>query len=134
MATRAALIWFALLTVAILNGAFREAVLIPRISKAAAHAISTLLLCSFIVVLAWSAIGWVGPRSLREAWVVGTLWLGLTLAFEFLAGHYLFHKAWAELLADYNLFAGRIWILVLVVTLTSPVAAFIQRHGSRIAR
>jgi hypothetical protein len=49
------------------------------------------------------------------------LWVALTLAFEFLAGHYLFHKPWAALLADYDLSRGRIWILVLVATLLMPL-------------
>jgi hypothetical protein len=48
------------------------------------------------------------------------LWLGLTLAFEFLAGHYLFRQSWDRLLADYNVARGRIWPLVLVVTAAAP--------------
>jgi hypothetical protein len=57
----------------------------------------------------------------REARSVGALWLALTLAFEFGVGHYGFGKAWPELLADYDLRHGRIWIAVLVVTLLAPL-------------
>lgn len=134
MAARAVLIWFVLLGIAILNGAFRESILIPRFSRPAAHAISTLILCSAIALIAWSEIGWVAPRTLKEAWGVGALWLTLTLAFEFLAGHYLFRKPWEALLADYNILGGRIWILVLVVTLLSPVLTFVQRHANGVLR
>ena len=42
------------------------------------------------------------------------------LAFEFLAGHYVFGTPWSELLADYNVFRGRIWVLVLITTATAP--------------
>ena len=38
------------------------------------------------------------------------LWLGMTLAFEFLFGHYIAGKSWSLLLADYNLAAGRLWV------------------------
>jgi len=44
----------------------------------------------------------------------------LTLAFEFLAGHYLFHNPWSRLLEDYDVARGRIWILVLFTTLLAP--------------
>ena len=40
--------------------------------------------------------------------------------FEFGIGHFVFKKPWPELLADYNIAKGRIWILVLVATATAP--------------
>ncbi len=82
--------------------------------------ISTLLLSAFIFILAWLTIGWIGPRSTQQAWLVGAAWLLLTLAFEFLAGHYLFRNSWSSLLADYNVLRGRIWVLVLITTLVAP--------------
>ena len=48
------------------------------------------------------------------------LWLAMTLGFEFGAGHFLFKKPWTELLLDYNLSKGRIWVLVPVVTVLAP--------------
>jgi hypothetical protein len=44
----------------------------------------------------------------------------LTLAFEFLAGHYLFGAPWPQLLADYNVLRDRIWVLVLATTALAP--------------
>ena len=54
-------------------------------------------------------------------------WVALTLAFEFLAGHYLFHNPWDKLLADYDVWHGRIWPLVPIVTLLAPVIAYRMR-------
>jgi len=48
------------------------------------------------------------------------VWVFFTVGFEFLAGHYVFEKAWETLLADYNLAQGRVWILVLVTCLLAP--------------
>ena len=53
----------------------------------------------------------------------------LTLAVEFLAGHFLFRNTWERLLADYNLAQGRVWILVLVTTLVTPVLVHAARAG-----
>jgi hypothetical protein len=45
------------------------------------------------------------------------------LAFEFLAGHYLFGNPWERLLADYNIFRGRVWVTVLLLQLFGPFFA-----------
>jgi len=120
MAVRVVLMWCALLVIASINGMAREAVLIPRTGEVAGRAISTLALSAFIVIFTWISIPWIGPRSAEQAWAVGIVWVLLTLAFEFLAGHYLFHNPWNQLLEDYNVLRGRIWILVLITTLVSP--------------
>jgi hypothetical protein len=49
------------------------------------------------------------------------------VAFELLGGHYLFNRPWAVLLADFNLAAGRLWVLVLAATLLTPVLWCIWR-------
>lgn len=124
MIGRALVIWLVLLAAAVVNGAFREAVLAPRVGKGVAHALSTILLSLLILVIGWLTTPWVAPGTLQNAWTVGVMWLALTIAFEFLAGHFLFGRTWTELLADYDLRAGRIWVMVLIVTLMTPVLAF----------
>ena len=127
MIPRTLLVWCGLLTLAILNGGFREGVLLPRFGRSLAQAVSTIMLSVLIVLAGWISIPWIGPRTLQDAWTIGILWVTFTLAFEFLAGRFLFGKPWQELLADYNLFAGRIWIMVLIVTLMTPIVAFTRR-------
>jgi len=117
---RAVGIWLVLSVLAVANGIFREAVISPPLGDAAAHAASTVFLCGVILVVAWLTICWIGPRTGKEAFLIGLLWLGMTLAFEFLAGHYLFGNSWRDLLADYNLARGRLWPLVLATTLLAP--------------
>jgi hypothetical protein len=121
MLLRATLIWLGILVLASGNGAVRDLVLAPRLGDPLARAISTLVLCGLILLVTWRSIRWIGPRSRRDALIVGLLWLVLTLAFEFLAGHYLFGKTWATLLEDYDLSRGRIWILALLTTLAAPL-------------
>jgi hypothetical protein len=87
------------------------------------RALSPLLLAVLVVVVAWLSVRWIRPLGRRGAWPVGLFWLGLTLAFEFLAGHYLFGDPWERLLAEYNVAQGRLWLLVPVTTLIAPVLA-----------
>ena|SRR5688572_31225784 len=128
MTTRAVLVWLVILGLAILNGAFRQAVLIPRIGDRAAI-VSPLLLAALIVVATLVLLPWIRPSTVRDAWSVGIFWLGLTLAFEFLAGHYLFGDSWTKLLAEYNVFQGRLWVIVPVTALLAPVLTYaLRRH------
>jgi hypothetical protein len=48
------------------------------------------------------------------------VWLGLTLAFEFGFGRLVAKQSWEQLLADYNVAAGRTWPLVLAWLATGP--------------
>jgi hypothetical protein len=110
-----------------LNGAFRDALLVPNLGERLAYATSSLMLATAIVILTSLLIGWIAPLRMVDAWSVGAFWLAMTLAFEFLAGHYLFGKPWAALLADYNVAQGRIWIVVPIATLLAP--ALLHRDG-----
>ena len=127
MVAKAVVAWCLILVGAVLNGMVREAVILPRTGRIVAHAISTVLLCLVIIGIGWPATAWVAPRTIQDAWVIGALWLVLTLAFEFGAGHFVFGRTWQELLAEYNVLAGRIWVMVLVVTLMTPIITFTHR-------
>jgi hypothetical protein len=121
---RAVAIWTGLLVIAVANGALRDVLIVPRLGPQAGHVISTLVLSAVIVVAAFVSIRWIAPPDRAGALRVGGLWVVLTLAFELLAGHWLFGKSWSDLFADYDLAAGRVWILVLVATLLAPAWAF----------
>ena len=100
----------------------------PALRRDGGHIASTVSLSAAIVLLAACTIGWIRPRTWGETWIIGACWLGVTIAFEFLGGHFLFGRPWNTLLADYNLSQGRIWIVVLVATAVGPVVAARTRH------
>ena len=125
MATRAVIAWLGLLLLAFTNAAVREAWMMRRLGEETAHAISSVTLATAILVAGWFATPWVEPRTRQQAWAVGSVWLILTLAFEFLAGHFAFGQSWSRLLSDFDIAAGRLWVLVLAATLVTPVVAFI---------
>jgi hypothetical protein len=110
------------------NGAARDVVLVPRLGDPAARALSCLTLAGLILLITRLSLPWIRPASSNDAWMIGIVWLGMTLTFEFVAGHYLFGTPWPALLADYNVFAGRLWILVLIVTLIAPALVYRGAH------
>jgi hypothetical protein len=124
---RALAVWGLLLVLAVLNGGVRDTWLSPVLGDTIGRAISSVLLALLILLATWLTIRWIGPTTPGQAMMVGALWVGLTLAFEFGVGHYGFGKSWAELLADYDLLRGRIWILVLLATFVAPMLTFTRR-------
>ena len=118
---KAILLWFGLMVLAILNGTVRVKWIIPFTGLTTGLAISTLMLCALILLATWLGLPWLGPLTNTQAWGIGLLWLAMTVAFEFGAGHFLFKKPWAELLVDYDITKGRIWALVLATTLLAPL-------------
>jgi hypothetical protein len=136
---RAIAVWFGILVLANINGAARQFWLIPRIGEPAGRVVSTLALCGIVVLLTWLTVRWIGPATAGGALRIGVVWLALTLAFEFLVGHYVFQQPWAALLEDYDVTRGRIWPLALLVVLFAPLLAarlkrLFQVHRSTRAR
>lgn len=124
MLARAGAIWFGIMLAAILNGALRDIVLTPRLGDLGARAVSCLTLVAVVLLVSWISLRWIGPTSLVDAWRIGLMWLAMTLAFEFGAGHYILRTPWPALLADYNILAGRLWVLVLLATVTAPALVY----------
>jgi len=118
------LAWFPMVAIAIANGALREASYGKHLSELTAHQLSTLTAVILFGVYIWLVVRFWRPASAETAIGIGLLWLVMTIAFEFLFGHYLAGHSWERLLHDYNLLAGRVWLLVLVFVAVAPVLFF----------
>lgn len=112
--------WLILMVAAIINGALREAVYKNSLGDLRAHQLSTLTGIILLGVVIW-ALSRIWPlASAKQAWTVGFIWLAMTIAFEFLFGHFVAGHPWSKLLQDYNILAGRVWLLVLIWTTIAP--------------
>jgi len=114
--------WVPMVAIAVLNGAVRDAWYAKRTSELRAHQLSTASLLLLLGAYIWFIIGLLPPGSGAEALAVGLVWLVLTLAFEFLFGHFVARRAWSRILHDYNVLAGRIWLLVPMWVAIAPYA------------
>ena len=123
------LAWLALVVVAIINGALREAWYKPSVGDLAAHQISTATGIIFFGLLIWGMSRLWPIQSAVQAWCIGFIWLGMTVCFEFFFGHYVMGHSWGALFHDYNILEGRLWILVLLWTVSAPYVVFRFFHG-----
>jgi len=126
---KAAAIWLLILLLAVLNGGFREAVLLPSMGKPLAFVLSGILLSACIVVVSFVLVPRMGRLSTAQSLNLGLLWVGLTLVFEFSFGRLIQGRPWHELLQAYTFKDGNIWPLVIVVTFFAPLLAV--RFGKR---
>ena len=114
------LAWIGLVIIAILNGALRERGYRTYMSELTAHQLSTFVGILLFSVYIWILTGIWRIQSPGQALVIGGVWVALTIAFEFIFGHYVMRHTWSDLLHNYNLLKGRLWVLVLVWTAIAP--------------
>ena len=118
------LAWFGMLVLAILNGGLRDLLYGPLISELAAHQLSTVVLLLLftgyfrLLMARWPL------HSTGEAWAIGLFWLVMTIAFETLTVRVIQDQPWERVLTDYNLAAGRLWLLVPLWTIIGPPVMF----------
>jgi hypothetical protein len=118
--TRYVLAWIPMLVIAVANGAFRQATFAKVMPELRAHQLSTLIGSVLIGLFIWCVVRWWPPSSGRQAVHIGLVWLLLTVAFETYMGLVLAHRPLSEVLHDYDLLAGRVWVLFLVWLTLAP--------------
>jgi hypothetical protein len=126
------LIWLAFAGIAVAAGIFRVVWLQPRLGDHTANLVETLGLVVLLALLIMQAIPWLIPALDRRSLVrLGLFWLFLTLAFEFLFGHFVDGASWKSLLANSEVTAGRLWILVPITMAVEPaLIGMLRRVGS----
>lgn len=116
--------WFLFMVLAIINAIIREAVYTSFLDELRAHQLSTFTLMTLffigtILILRFSGLNLTGQQAI----LMGSIWVIMTICFEFLAGHYAFGNSWDHLIADYNILKGRIWMFIPITTFVSPYLA-----------
>lgn len=114
------LAWVPMIAIGIANGVLREITYGKHLSELRAHQLSTLIGLLFFGSYIWGITRLWPLTSADQAIAIGLTWLGLTIAFEFGFGHFVAKHSWARLLNDYNLLAGRVWVIALIWIAAAP--------------
>ena len=116
-------LWLGFLAVAIGCALIRDRFLVPGLGPVGGRVLGTLLVGAIIFGLIYAYAGRLKGAPRVSLFNLGLFWTMATVAFEFLFGHYVMGHSWDSLWADYNVFQGRLWPLVLIVTLFGPLLA-----------
>jgi hypothetical protein len=109
--------WLGMLALAFANGTARAVGYQPLVGETAARQIATGTLLGLLGGYVWVVHRRAPLPDSATATAVGGVW---ALLFEFGFGHFVMGTSWAELLADYNVGRGRIWVLVPIATAAAP--------------
>lgn len=112
--------WFVMLMVCVANGAVRDITYGLYLDELTAHQVSTATGILLLGLVIWLCSAVVPVSSSRDAVSLGLFWAALTGAFEFLFFHYIGGHSWAELLANYNVFQGRVWVFIVLWVAVAP--------------
>ena len=118
--TRLLRAWLIILPFMIANGILRELVLARLFDRAIADALSAVIGIAIIIVSTRYLLHPLAGKSVPQLVRASALLVALTVVFEFAFGHYVDKKSWAELAANYEIWNGRLWPLVLAVLATTP--------------
>lgn len=83
------LAWIPMVFIAIVNATIREVVYKRYFSELQAHQVSTATGVVLFGLYIWMLARPVSLESAGQAIFIGAIWLGLTVAFEFIFGHYV---------------------------------------------
>jgi len=118
------LVWLLMPFIGILNGTIREFGYKKYMSELLAHQVSCLTGIFLFGLFVWAlSLKW-KIQSTNQALIIGLIWFVLTILFEFVFGYYVMEHPWSRLFNDYNLLAGRLWIIVLLFTSLAPYIFF----------
>jgi len=129
------LFWLVLMVVAVTNGIIRQATYGRVLPELVAHQVATGTGMLTSALCVWIFARYVPIRAAGTALIIGVLWLGMTVSFEFVFGHWVAGHSWDRLLFDYNIAAGRLWSVFLIWIALLPYFVFRlsanrpHRHG-----
>ena len=102
----------------------------PRWGYLAAHEIGMSARIVYISIFAYLLLRYVKKYETKDLIHVGILWLGLTLAFEWL-GSFAMGRPVQEILIGWNVFSGYMWPYVLLTYLLSPLVVGMVLHPGK---
>jgi len=120
---RALAVWVVLIAAEILHGVVRAALLVPHLGQFRSSQIGVFTGSLIILVISLLLVRWIGATRSSRLLGIGVLWLGLTLAFEILFGHFVAGQSWERLASDYKVFEGGLLPFGMIFLAFSPLIA-----------
>lgn len=111
------LIWVMIIPIAILNGGFREYVLVKL--GCLARPLSGIILSVCIFIVAYLLVPKIKDCVKKDYIFFGVMWFILTNLFD-LSAYIKEGEGFAGLLQSYNIFTGNTWLLVVLTALFAP--------------
>jgi hypothetical protein len=106
MIVKALLVWLFIALAETIHGILRVKLLNPRVGDKRSRQLAVITGSLIILLIGWISVAWINPRSNADSLLVGGIWLGLMLAFDFALGRLFMRASWERLLADFDIGKG----------------------------
>lgn len=106
--------WVGASLLGVVNGATRELLYKDRVGESPANQISVATLIGLLALYFWVLQRRWPLATTRDALSIGAIWVALTVVFEFGFGHYVDGDSWEDLVSNYDVTAGNLWLLILL--------------------
>jgi hypothetical protein len=117
---RALAVWLVLIAGEVVQGIVRTLWLAPWLGDFRARQIGVFLGSAQILTISSLTSRWLRARTVRSQLTIGSLWLLLTVTFEFTLGLQVLRFSWRRMVSDYNLRRGGLLPVGLAVLTLSP--------------
>ncbi len=113
-------VWLVIIFAESLHGALRTLLLEPYVGEFRARQLAVFTGAALILFISSRFVRWLRATTTLELLLVGVMWLILTISFELALGRLMLHLSWERIGEDYNLLAGGLLPIGLLVLTFSP--------------
>ena len=119
---RGLVVWLVIIFAEFLHGTARTLFLQPLVGDFRARQIAVFTGILIILAVSYGFADWLRAATYRQLFLVGGLWVGLTLIFEIALGR-LLNLSWERILSDYDISNGGLMPLGLLFLTFAPLIA-----------
>lgn len=118
---RGLVVWAVIIIAETAHGVLRQLVLEPLIGDFRARQVSVFIGSALILAITFIFVRWLKGSRVFDFVLIGILWVALTVGFEIVLGRFAMNLSWERIASDYNIAAGGLMPLGLLVMLIAPL-------------
>ena len=120
---RGFIVWLIIISAEVVHGILRGLFLAPAVGDFRARQIAVFTGIIIIFTIAYYTVRWINSSRTSQLFIIGLIWLVLTLAFEILLGRFAAGFSWERIFSDYNMAKGGLLPIGLLAMTFMPLAA-----------
>ncbi len=115
------MVWTVIIIAETIHGVLRQLVLEPLIGDLHARQVSVFIGSLMILAITFIFVRWLKGSTVYDFVLIGILWVSFTVGFEIVLGRFAMNLSWERIASDYNVPAGGLMPLGLLVMLIAPL-------------
>jgi hypothetical protein len=117
-------VWLLIVIAESVNGTLREMFLVPVLGVSTAKILSFLAALIIISTIALLTIRWIGAVTTFQLLLIGIMWAGLMLSFEWALGQFVLGVSFEKIVAEYDLRQGGLMAIGMLILIFIPMIAY----------